>query len=342
MRAKVQGTVLLECVMLPDGSVGRVDVVKSLDSTFGLDQEAVKAARQWRFRPRHAVRRTGSRARDHRADVHPSLTYRVRLKPDANLQEGQVRLSRTLAHNCAAEVRLKPTCNTPRPFGRDILRRWSRRRASRFPQGQGDVRDVTRQVADAVISLRYALGHCHGVRCRVDGGHDHDRVRGRSNRRSERGVRTAHAARGEYRHHLRWGDDNGSSHVRAAIVGPRSLFLSLTVRWCSAPGSRSCCSSSTRARSREVVVQIFGDNSLAIARAVTAAPSSAAPDSSAPRGPRQRGIPSDRRTCLDRANRRPCIFRAGRNWPACEDRKTSSEICFCFAKVCACSSTILG
>jgi periplasmic protein TonB len=51
MRAKVQGTVLLECVVLPDGSVGRVDVVKSLDSTFGLDQEAVKAARMWRFQP---------------------------------------------------------------------------------------------------------------------------------------------------------------------------------------------------------------------------------------------------------------------------------------------------
>ena len=51
MRAKVQGTVLLECVVLPDGTVGRVDVVKSLDPTFGLDQEAVKAAKQWRFMP---------------------------------------------------------------------------------------------------------------------------------------------------------------------------------------------------------------------------------------------------------------------------------------------------
>ena len=51
MRAKVQGTVLLECVVLPDGSVGRVDVVRSLDPTFGLDQEAIKAARQWRFVP---------------------------------------------------------------------------------------------------------------------------------------------------------------------------------------------------------------------------------------------------------------------------------------------------
>jgi periplasmic protein TonB len=51
MRAKVQGTVWLECVVLPDGSVGPVEVVKSLDQSFGLDQEAVKAAKQWRFRP---------------------------------------------------------------------------------------------------------------------------------------------------------------------------------------------------------------------------------------------------------------------------------------------------
>jgi protein TonB len=51
MRAKVQGTVLLECVVLPDGSVGNVQVSKSLDSSFGLDQEAIKAAKQWRFRP---------------------------------------------------------------------------------------------------------------------------------------------------------------------------------------------------------------------------------------------------------------------------------------------------
>ena len=51
MRAKVQGVVWLRCVVMPDGSVGRVEVVRSLDSTFGLDQEAVKAARQWRFAP---------------------------------------------------------------------------------------------------------------------------------------------------------------------------------------------------------------------------------------------------------------------------------------------------
>jgi TonB family protein len=51
MRAKIQGTVLVECVVNKDGTVGDVQIVRSLDSVFGLDQEAIKAARQWRFRP---------------------------------------------------------------------------------------------------------------------------------------------------------------------------------------------------------------------------------------------------------------------------------------------------
>jgi protein TonB len=51
MRAKVQGTVLLECIVMPDGTISDVRVVRSLDSVFGLDQEAIRAARQWRFIP---------------------------------------------------------------------------------------------------------------------------------------------------------------------------------------------------------------------------------------------------------------------------------------------------
>jgi TonB family protein len=51
MRAKVQGTVWLQCIVKPDGSVSVVQVIRSLDPTFGLDQEAVKAARKWRFLP---------------------------------------------------------------------------------------------------------------------------------------------------------------------------------------------------------------------------------------------------------------------------------------------------
>ena len=51
MRAKIQGAVLLQCTVRPDGSVTDIQVVRSLDPTFGLDQEAIKAARQWRFAP---------------------------------------------------------------------------------------------------------------------------------------------------------------------------------------------------------------------------------------------------------------------------------------------------
>lgn len=51
MRAKVQGSVVLECIVRPDGSVGDVQVVRSLDPNFGLDQQAVTAAKKWRFAP---------------------------------------------------------------------------------------------------------------------------------------------------------------------------------------------------------------------------------------------------------------------------------------------------
>jgi len=53
MRAKLQGVVEMEAVVLSDGSVdpNRIKITRSLDSTFGLDQQAIIAVRQWRFRP---------------------------------------------------------------------------------------------------------------------------------------------------------------------------------------------------------------------------------------------------------------------------------------------------
>ena len=51
MRAKIQGTVALEAVVLPNGRVGDVRVIRSLDSANGLDREAVSAAKRWLFRP---------------------------------------------------------------------------------------------------------------------------------------------------------------------------------------------------------------------------------------------------------------------------------------------------
>jgi TonB family protein len=51
MRRKVNGTVLLNAVVLPTGRVGDVVVAVSLDKEYGLDDEAVRALKDWRFEP---------------------------------------------------------------------------------------------------------------------------------------------------------------------------------------------------------------------------------------------------------------------------------------------------
>jgi TonB family protein len=51
LRARIQGAVWLEFVVMPDGTVGGVRVMRSLDSRLGLDEEAIQALKQWRFLP---------------------------------------------------------------------------------------------------------------------------------------------------------------------------------------------------------------------------------------------------------------------------------------------------
>jgi secondary thiamine-phosphate synthase enzyme len=64
----------------------------------------------------------------------------------------------------------------------------------------------------------------------------------------------------EYRHHLRWGDDNGSSHVRAALLGP-----SLTVPFEAGKlllgtwQQIMLLEFDTSPRQREIVVQVLGE-----------------------------------------------------------------------------------
>jgi secondary thiamine-phosphate synthase enzyme len=64
----------------------------------------------------------------------------------------------------------------------------------------------------------------------------------------------------DYRHHMRWGDDNGHSHIRAALIGP-----ALTVPFV---GGRLTLGTwqqivfidfDTRARSRRLVIQVMGE-----------------------------------------------------------------------------------
>lgn len=51
MQAKIEGSVWMRAVVLPSGNVGDVEIVRSLDTEHGLDQQAINATKQWRFEP---------------------------------------------------------------------------------------------------------------------------------------------------------------------------------------------------------------------------------------------------------------------------------------------------
>ena len=126
--------------------------------------------------------------------------------------------------------------------------------------GQGDVRDVTRQVGESVsrcgmrsgIVTVFVVGSTAGMTTiEFEPGAIEDL----------NAVFEQLAPRdGEYRHHLRWGDDNGSSHVRAAVVGP-----SLTVPFVDGAIVLGTWQQivllefDTRPRRREIVVQMIGE-----------------------------------------------------------------------------------
>ena len=50
-RARVEGTVILMIVILADGSVGEIEVVRSPDPLWGFDLAAVQSVRHWRYTP---------------------------------------------------------------------------------------------------------------------------------------------------------------------------------------------------------------------------------------------------------------------------------------------------
>lgn len=126
--------------------------------------------------------------------------------------------------------------------------------------GQGDARDVTAVVARSVaeseirkgIVTVFVVGSTAGLTTiEFESGAIHDL----------NAVFEKLAPRnGEYRHHLRWGDDNGSSHVRAALLGPsvtipfRDSELMLG-QW----QQIALFEFDTRPRRREIVIQIVGD-----------------------------------------------------------------------------------
>ncbi len=64
----------------------------------------------------------------------------------------------------------------------------------------------------------------------------------------------------DYQHHQRWHDDNGHSHLRAALIGP-----SLTVPFVNSELTLGTwqqivfCEFDTRSRTRKLVIQVMGE-----------------------------------------------------------------------------------
>jgi secondary thiamine-phosphate synthase enzyme len=126
--------------------------------------------------------------------------------------------------------------------------------------GQGDVHDLTAKVAGVVdecgmrdgVATVFVVGSTAAITTiEYEPGAVAD-----FNRLLE-ALAPRHAS---YEHHLRWGDDNGSSHVRAAVLGP-----SLSVPFSGGALALGTWQQivlvelDTRGRKREIVVQLVGD-----------------------------------------------------------------------------------
>ena len=126
--------------------------------------------------------------------------------------------------------------------------------------GQGDAHDLTDRVSRAVADAGVAAGTVTvfvvGSTAGITTIEFEPGAIGDLNRLFERLAPRG----GDYQHHLRWGDDNGSSHVRAALLGP-SIAVPV-IDGAPALGTWQqimLLEFDTRPREREVIVQIVGE-----------------------------------------------------------------------------------
>lgn len=127
-------------------------------------------------------------------------------------------------------------------------------------RGQGDVQDLTATVQAAVaqsevrngIVTVFVVGSTAGITTiEFESGVIAD---------LDRAFEQIAPRSAEYQHHLRWHDDNGSSHVRAGLLGP-----SLTVPVMDGSLALGTWQQivlvefDTRPRAREIVIQVLGE-----------------------------------------------------------------------------------
>ena len=127
-------------------------------------------------------------------------------------------------------------------------------------EGSCDIVDITARVRDAVqisglsdgtvtIFCPGSTGSLSTIEYEPGALHDLEQV-----------LETIAPSDRDYQHHLRWGDDNGHSHVRSALMGP-----SLTVPFVDRRMTLGTWQQivfldfDTRPRSRNLVLQVMGE-----------------------------------------------------------------------------------
>ena len=126
--------------------------------------------------------------------------------------------------------------------------------------GQGDVRDITVSVATALseaelrdgvatVAVVGSTAALTTIEYEPGAVADFDRLLEHLAPRS-----------GEYAHHERWGDDNGSSHVRAALIGAAGTLPFSGAQLALGTWQQLVLvECETRPRTRDVIVQLLGE-----------------------------------------------------------------------------------
>ncbi len=127
-------------------------------------------------------------------------------------------------------------------------------------QGRTDVEDITPLVQDAVARSGLAAGivtiFCPGSTAGLTTLEYEDGMIADLQRTFDEIAPPQRA----YQHHLRWGDDNGSAHVRAALIGPSLVVPFAEGRLTLGTWQQIVLLDfDTRPRARRLVVQIMGE-----------------------------------------------------------------------------------
>jgi secondary thiamine-phosphate synthase enzyme len=126
--------------------------------------------------------------------------------------------------------------------------------------GQGDAQDLPAIVARAIarstlttgVATIFVVGSTAGVTTlEFESGVVQD---------LDRALQRLAPREGEYQHHLRWGDDNGSSHVRAALIGPSVAIPFVNKELMLGTWQQiALVELDTQPRRRQIVIQLVGE-----------------------------------------------------------------------------------